>query len=188
MYRMLRMLLLIALLGVVMVACAEKSPEEKVADMRARYTATVNEGGMMVKQVPLIDETMEEGMEGMEEVTAGEEAAGDEGEAMEGEEAMEEVPVRTEVTLDILVRNENRENLDQLTLDITQRDGAGNTKETYRVTIDASDIGPGPGTQVAQVLEDVDYEEGDAFAVEVRHPVPPEQRGEYPEFSAAAAP
>ena len=92
-------------------------------------------------------------------------------------------PLRQEVLLDVLVRHDASERLSGITLEIGILDPAGNVKEALRRYIDTSALGRGPGTQFEIILEDVDYIDGDQFTVEVRHPVPIEERGEYQEFS-----
>jgi len=177
-------LLVVAL--VMVVGCAEKSPEERVADLRSGYTAELN--SFVVESVPLEPDLSADQVEGEAAgeaaAEAGEGAA--EGEGEEGEEGMEEpVPTQQDVLLDILIQNRSLEQLDGLTLDVTQADGAGNEKAHYRIWVDTSSVIKGRGHQILHRIEDIDYQEGDGFHVEVRHPVPPEERSEYREFSEA---
>lgn len=167
-------------------ACEQPTPEERVAAMRAEYEAQLN--SFNVREVPVVVEadTMEEAGEEGEAADATEEqpAEGEEGE--EGaEELMEPVPVRQDVMLDIVLRKlSGTERMEGITLDVYQM-AAGdeeNEKASYRIWVDVSRLNPGSRQAVTHVLEDVDYEEGDGFAVEVRQPVPPEIRGEYKEF------
>lgn len=171
-------------------ACGpELSPEEEIADNRSHYSAEIN--GIAVQSTPMepaVGETGEgEQAEGAGEAAPAEEAEGETAGAeasdpMEGEQAASP-EVRQDVILDILVSKEGRgESLDHLTVDIEQVDENKNVKETWRAYLDVSDVHRGPGTQITHRLEDVDYEEGDGFFAEVRHPVPPEERTEYREL------
>ncbi|HSL84798.1 MAG TPA: hypothetical protein VLF66_18635 [Thermoanaerobaculia bacterium] len=154
-------------------ACASEpeDPAERVSEIRSRYSARLN--GFVVHQVP---ETPAEPP--VEEPAEGAEA--------EAAEAPPEVPVSQAVTLDVLVSLEGRESLPGLTLDVTQVDAQEEGKASWKVYLDVADVHRGPGTQIAYRLEDVDYEEGDGFHVEVRHPVPAAERGEYREFQEYA--
>lgn len=177
-------LLLVAL--VMVSACESKSPEEHTADLRSRYTAQLN--SFVVESVPLEPDLSQDMVEGeVAGETAGEAAepvAEEEGE--EGEEGMEEelVPTRQDVLLDILIQSRSLEPLAGLTLDVSQADSAGAEKAHYRIWVDTSSVVKGRGHQILHRIEDIDYEEGDGFHVEVRHPVAPEERSEYREFSA----
>lgn len=170
-----------ALLG--LSACKQLTPEEKVAKMRAEYEAELN--SFNVREVPLTEPAVDE--EAAEEMAA---EAPDES-AMEeaGEEAMEAMPVRQDVMLDIVVRKEgSTDRMDGITLDVYQMDGTTQEeKADYRIWVDVSGLNPGSRKAVTYVLEDVDFADGDGFAVEVRKPVPPEVRGEYKEFDMATS-
>lgn len=175
-------------------ACAQPSPEERVAELRSNYEATLQ--NFVVREEPLVDEApLAEGEEAAAEEPA-DEAAG----AEDGEEIVEEVPVRQDVMLDILVRHSNNENLPGLTVEVAQLgEGAAEQmtweeiqssperKATWRIYLDTSAIGRGQGNSVVYTLEDVDgVEPGDRFVVTVRDSVPPEERGEYRELSEAS--
>jgi len=140
-------------------ACAPDSPEDRIAALRSRYTASLN--SFAVEQTPL------------------EPAA----EAPADTPLLDPIPTRDDVMLDVLVQRRSDEPLPGLTLDVTQVDGERREKRHYRIWIDVSQITKGRGQSVSHRLPDVDFEEGDGFHVEVRHPVPPEERGEYREFS-----
>lgn len=161
---------------------APENSAERVDEIRSRYSADLN--GFAVHQVPVEgEETMPEGPDdGAVEEGA---EAGEEAEAAEA--AAEEVPVRQDVILDILLSRESREPLPGITVDIEHvgPEPERAVKESYRAYLDASGVHRGAGTQVVHRLEDVDYVEGDGFHVEVRHPVPPGERGEYQEFQEA---
>lgn len=185
MYRRINSLVLTAVaLLLVAVACGPPpSPEEQVSELRSRYTAELN--GFVIHQEPAAGEEMAgetaEG-EGAGDETAADEqmAEGEEAEGAEGGEAAG--TVRKDALLDILMSTESRETLPGITVDVTQVDADGNQKGSWRVYLDTADVQRGPGTQITHRLEDVDYVEGDGFHVEVRHPVPAEERGEYREF------
>lgn len=168
--------------------CAPESPEERVAELRSRYTAELN--SFVIEETPLVPEPMEGMEEGAGEEGAGEEetapeepAAGEEEMAEGEEEPLEPVPTRKDAVLDILIQNRAVEPLPGITLDIGLVNADKDTKETYRVWMDTSDLQKGRGQTYFHTLLDVPYEEGDAFYVEVRHPVPPAERGEYREFT-----
>jgi hypothetical protein len=167
---------LFAGLAVALAGCAAKSPEERVAELRGKYDAALN--GFVVKSRPAAAEPVAAG----EAATAGEETAA--GGADDGM-AIEELPVTSEVMLDIVVRSQSNEVLPGLTLDVSQVDGQKREKGHWRIWVNTSKILRGPGTQVTHVLPGVDYEEGDGFHVEVRRAVPAEERAEYREFAGA---
>lgn len=156
-------------------------PAERVAEARTGYSARLN--SYAVDQVPLEGGELPtgpapEGGEGIGDQAAPEGAVGEDA----ATERMVEVPLRQDVILDILVSRQGHEELPGVTVDVTQADPEGNDKAAWKVYLDTSDLSRGPGTQMVHRLEDVDYEEGDGFFVEVRHPVPAAERGEYREF------
>lgn len=157
-------------------ACASEpeDPAERVSETRSGYSAKLN--GFVVHQVPQPEE------EAPVEEAEGPVEPGAEGEGEGDEETAEEVPLRQDVILDILVSRDSRESLPGLTVDVTQADAQENEKARWKVYLDVSDVMRGPGTQISYRLEDVEVEEEDYFHVEVRHPVPPGERGEYREF------
>lgn len=161
-------------------ACASEpeDPAERVSEIRSRYSAQLN--GFVVHQVP--EAPAEPPMEAPGEAAApvaDDEAGGPE---VEGAEVLAAVPVSQAVTLDVLVSRDGREALSGLTLDVTQADAEDREKASWKIYLDVADVERGSGTQIAYRLEDVEYEEGDGFHVEVRHPVPAAERGEYREF------
>ncbi len=189
-----------ALLGA---ACAQPTPEERVAGLRSHYEATLQ--NFVIRETPLVDplvDPLADPLADAEPALEGEEPAAEEapaeGEAAAlGEELIEEVPVRQDVVLDILVRHDNHENLPGLTVEVAQLgEGASEelsweeiqsgAKATWRVYVETSAIGRGQGNSVLHKLEDVDVAPGDRFVVTVRDPVPPEDRGDYREFSEAS--
>ena len=88
------------------------------------------------------------------------------------------------ILVDVLVSTTAREKLDGITIDVSQCDSQGNEKELRRLWIDTSNIERGSGAQVTLRLEDLDYVEGDGFHVQVRSPIPVQDRAEYQEFSS----
>ncbi len=93
-------------------------------------------------------------------------------------------PAMTTVLLDFLIHNEGSETLDGVTVDLTIADPDGNEKERHLLWVDTTGLTKGSQRQVAHELTDVAYVEGDGFHVEVRHPIPMEERGDYAEFDA----
>lgn len=180
-----------AALTAVLGSCAQRSPEERVAELRSSYEATLQ--NFVIRETPLVDEAP--AFEGEE--AAAEQAPAETEEAALGGELIEEVPVRQDVVLDILVRHGNRENLPGLTVEVAQLgEGASeemsweeiesSSKATWRVYLDTAAIGRGHGNSVIHKLEDIDVAPGDRFVVTVRDPVPPADRGDYREFSEAS--
>ncbi len=169
-----RIAALVALAALVAIGCALKSPEEKVAQLRSYYTA--RPVGFFVKAQPIeAPPGNEEGADGVE--------AGD----ADGEEIMEAepVPIRQTVHLDILLQHDSPEKLPGVTLDLIMVDASQAEKHRWLVWVDTAKLPKATGTQFTHLIEDIDYEEGDAFSVEVRHPIPPEERGDYREFAVA---
>lgn len=182
---------LAAAAAVVFAACAAQSPEERVAELRAGYTAELN--SFQVRETPIAPPPAAAPAP-VEEAAAAPPAAGpvvdDEGAAAGDETAAAEPPppvVRQDVLLDILIHHRGDETLPGLTLDVTQADAQQQEKASYRIWVDTSGIPAGSRGAVAHRLEDVDVAPGDGFHVEVRQAIPPEQRGEYRELDEAAA-
>lgn len=169
---------------VTITACEAPTPEERVADLRSEYSAELN--SFTVEETPLGDDVEDAEMaeEAAEEAMDEADVMADE--EMVEEEVVEEVLTRQDVLLDIVVRKTgSTEQLPGLTLDVYQVDADQADKATFRIYVDTSRLNKGGRKAVTHVLEDVDYEEGDGFAVEVRHPVPPELYPEYQEFEEA---
>ena len=162
---------LIVLTILLLSGCSEGDPQERVAKLRARYFAKPT--GLVVRQQPIPEPVIE----------ADPASADPETDTVILDDP---TPVRKDILLDVLVRHDAPEQLPGVTLDIGILDPAGNVKETFRRYIDTSALGKGPGSQFELIFEDVDYVEGDQFTVEIRHPVPVEQRSEYQEFSVSA--
>ncbi len=177
--------LLAALLVAALPGCASKSPEEKVADIRGTYSARVN--SFIVEEEPVEPEPAIEGAEGEAAAATAPAAAGAaEGEDLGEFDQLEPIEVRRKVVLDILIQHRSSERLDGVTVDITQVDATQAQKGSWRVWFDTSAVPEATPTPYEHELIDIDYVEGDGFHAEVRHPVPPAERGEYREFSSAS--
>lgn len=198
----------LGVLGLLLLAgCQSETFEERVTRLRQGYT--ISSSSFVVKQTPppvapgvAEGDAATEGepaAEGEAAAPAGEGMAAEEGapeaaaaaapagEAAEGEDGIlveDLIPVKQDVLLDLVVRNDNvRGSLPGLTLDVTQVDAAGNEKAHWRAWIDTSGIERGPGEQLTHELEDVEFAEGDTFQVEVRGSIPPEERADYRELT-----
>jgi len=177
------------------VACKQLTPAERISKLRSEYSAELN--SFNITETPMADALGEggEGMEGegmMGEETEGETMGGEMDEGMgegmgEGMDAMD-VPTRKDVVLDIVLRKQGgTDTLPGITVDIFQVAADETDKATYRVYVDTSRLNPGSRKAVSHVLKDVDYAEGDGFAVEVRPTVPPELYPEYREYAELEA-
>lgn len=183
------LLTLAALLSLGTLGCRQLTPEEKVASLRSQYTA---EALSFVVVEPEETVVAEDELPGAEEAVEGEEVleeveveAAEETDIGEIDEPGEPVPGPVTVLVDVLVSTTATDKLDGLTLDVFHADAQQDVKENRRVWIDTSGVVRGPGTQFTLELEDVDYEEGDGFSVEVRSPIPEAERSEYREFQEA---
>ena len=154
-------------------ACSRLTPEQKVAMLRSYYEARLS--SFLVQEKTVAMDAASAGTTGEDEASA----AGAEPLAV-----VPPVPARPAVLLDIELRWDGRERLPGITLDISQAAAGGGEKATWRLWVDTSQLERGPGLQLTHVLEDVDYQDGDGFAVEVRHPIPVEELGQYREFAA----
>ena len=150
-----------------------------MAELRSFYSARLN--GFILNETPMIPEMPE-----LADVDVTEDVA--EGEAVEEEviEPMPEIEVAQAVQLDILIQHRSEERLPGITLDISMVDSNQVEKGHWRVWFDTSEVTKATVTQFTHILEDVGYEEGDGFFLEVRHPVPVEERSEYREFSTSS--
>ena len=160
-------LALIAAIALLALACGGGGG---VAESRAGFIAQIQSFAV---QGPAADEAM-----ASDEAGAGEEA--DEG--AEAEADMPAEPALANVMLDILVHNEGAGTLDGITVDLTIADPDGMEKERRLLWIETAGLIKGSQSQVVHELHDVAYTEGDGFHVEVRHPIPMEERGDYREF------
>jgi hypothetical protein len=88
-----------------------------------------------------------------------------------------------QILLDLLIQHDDAgEPLPGITLDVSMADSSGNEKAHRRIWVDTTRVGPG-GAQTSIQFDDLPYQPGDGFFVEVRSPVPAAERGEYKEFS-----
>jgi len=170
----------ILLIWVAAAGCALKSPEEKIAAVREQYSARLN--GFILEEEPLLAEVPE--LEAVE-ILGDEEIDGVATGEVSEDPTEAEVEVMQKVRLDILIQHRSKEKLPGITLDISMVDSAETEKGHWRVWFDTSNVTEATVTQFTHILEDVGYEEGDGFFVEVRKPVPEAERGEYREFSQA---
>ena len=155
------------LLALAMVACGpSRTPEEEVALARSQYGAELT--SWTVDQEPAAP--VEPDAEGEEAETVA-----------PGTGAVE---IKTEVLLDILLSTKGTDLLPGVTVDLTQVDSTETEKSRRTLWVDTSRVRRGSGAQITHVLSDVDYEPGDMFHVEVRSPIPPEERSGYREFDA----
>lgn len=154
-------------------ACAG---EGGVAEARAGYIAEMG-GGVGSFRV-LAPAVAEEATEGEVDTVADADAEAADEAAAPAEPAM------STVLLDFLIHNEGSGTLDGVTVDLTIADADGNEKERHLLWVDTTGLTKGSQRQVAHELTDVAYVEGDGFHVEVRHPIPMEERGDYREFDA----
>ena len=145
-----------------------------VAEARTGYIAEMGGGvGSFRVLAPAVAEEAAEEEGDAEAATE----AGAEGEALAG-------PALVTVLLDFLIHNEGSGTLDGITVDLTIADPDGNEKERRLLWVETAGLTKGSQRQVAHELTDVAYTDGDGFHVEVRHPIPMEERGEYREFDA----
>ena len=202
----------VALVGLLLpaaLACGPKlTPEEEIELVRSQYTAELK--SLTVKQDPFAaagGEPMGEpeagamaaDAEGAAQAASQMEAAPAEaapegaadGAGAEGDAETPGVmdatmaaapPVRSDVILDILLSTTSQEYLPGVTLDLEHVDADRRVKERRTLWVDTSSLVRGSGIQVSHVLENVDWEDGDGFFVEVRTPIPAEERADYREF------
>ena len=143
------------------------SPEEKIELLRSQYSAELT--SITVKQDPEEDAGAAEGVA--------------DGEIDVADLDLDQPPVRTDVVLDVLVSTNSQEYLPGITIDVQHVDSDKKEKDFVRLWVDTSALLRGGGAQVTHVLEDIDYQPGDGFWVEVKSPVAAEERADYREFS-----
>lgn len=102
----------------------------------------------------------------------------------EAEGEMPAEPAMVDVLLDILVHNEGSGTLDGVTVDLTIADPDGVEQEHRLIWVETAGLTKGSQSQVVYELSDVPYTKNHGFHVEVRHPIPMEERGDYREFDA----
>ena len=148
-----------------LVACGpELTPEEEIDLARSHFEVQLT--SWTVIQEPAAPDQSAEG-----EVSA--------------DSVAEPIEVVTEILLDILVSMDvDDPGLEGVTIDLTQVDSEMNEKARHTLWIEKPPTSRATGSQLARTLENVDYAPGDMFHVEVRVPVPADQRSEYREFDS----
>jgi hypothetical protein len=171
----------VAIYAVSLGACSSSTPLEQLEATRAEYKANLN--SFFVRETPLEVEPAPtvEGEGEADEPVAGSEDAADAAEG-EGEMAMAEPEVRLDAMLDVIVQHDSRNPLDGITLDITMVDANQQELASWRRWVDTAGLPKANQRPVSLVLEDVDYEEGYGFFVEIRAFVAESERGEYREY------
>jgi hypothetical protein len=161
--------------------CTQPSPEERVDRARSEYTVQLTSFAVddqpQLLPVAGADDGAELPPADGEEVAAGT--------PVEAAEEAVVVPTTTSVVLDILVTTEGDDRLPGLSVELEQVGADGAVKMERLLWLDVSQVVRGSGAQATHVVEDVDYEEGDGFAVSIRSPVPPGERAAYREFQNA---
>jgi predicted PhzF superfamily epimerase YddE/YHI9 len=160
--------------------CAQLSTEESVELRRSQYNVQLTSFAVddqpQVAPVEMTDTAQAELEAAATPPAVGEEETPAEPEAV--------VMTTTQAVLDILVTTEADEGLPGLTVELEQVGANGAVKMERQLWLDVSRVVRGSGAQITHVVEDVDYEEGDGFAVSIRSPVPPGERDVYREFAA----
>jgi hypothetical protein len=127
--------------------------------LRSQYTASLE--SLTVKQEPMVAGV----------------APGD------GGAAESSAPVvRTDAILDIVVSTDGEEQLPGLTIDIEHLDADRRAKDRCTFWVETAALARGQSAQVSHLLENVAWETGDAYSVEVRQRIPLEERSGYREF------
>lgn len=172
----------------VLLGCGKPTPLEQLEESRSLYKATLN--SMFVRETPLFEESpaselADDGLVAAEDEAAAAAAEAGEGDPAAGlEDAVEPIPVptRRDAVLDVIVQHDAYEPLNGLTLDITLVDDGRNEIGRWLRWVDTEGLPKANQRPYSIVLEDVAYEEGYGFHVEVRHPVPVAERGDYREY------
>lgn len=178
--------LLVAAAAAAAMGCAQPSPEQRVEALRAQYD-------VQLTSFAVHDQPQAAPLEGdLAAAQPGEEAAPAEAAAPAAPDdaaaaVPEAVPTVTQLVLDILVTTEADEGLPGLTVELEQVGQDGKVKMQRALWLDVSQVRRGSGAQITHVVEDVEYQEGDAFAVSIRSPVPPAERAAYSEFGGAVS-
>lgn len=180
--RSFRLLGIVAAVLVLVAGCTKQSPEERIAAVRSYYGAELN--GFLVTETPLDAAVVppageEEGVE----APSTEPGGGSEASEME---PAPPPPLRTVILLDLLVHHSSTERLPGITVDVSMVDSQRVEKGHWQIWVETADLAKATHKQVSEEVEVDDYEEGDGFFAEVRHPIPPAERSEYREFSMGA--
>lgn len=163
-------------------ACASQTPLEQLEESRSLYKATLN--SFFVRETPPVEESPAAEVAAEGETAEG--AAPMEADAAADMEASGEeaapIPVRLDAVLDVIVQHDAYEPIKGITLDITMVDGSQNQVEHWLRWVDTEGLPKANQRPYSIVLEDVPYQEGYGFNVEVRRPVPVAERGDYREY------
>ena len=173
----------LALGAILLVAgCAQKSPQEIVAETRTEYF--LEPTGMLVQE-PAAES--EEGLaDEAAETEQGDEPAEDAAEEGEAEAEEPEGPRTVNVLFDVVVRFDGRKSLPGITVDVVHSDPFEKEKARYQQWIETPGMARGDARQLSFEKEISDYETGDQLAIEFTPFIPPEKRGDYREFAEAA--
>ena len=151
---------LLAMLGVL--GCGPRlTREERVQLLRSQYSVSLE--SLTVKQEPLLDGGAAGSERGVQEATS--------------------PVVRADAILDILVSSAAEERLPGLTLDIEHLDAERRSKDRCTFWVETAALSQGESAHVRHTLENVAWETGDAYTVEVRKSIPSGERSGYREFS-----
>ncbi len=181
-------IVLLALALLLATGCDSGTPEEKVAKVRAQYKVELN--SWSAQDPPQAEPPMEEAAEAVAEAAEAAGAAETAEAAAEAEEgAMDEEemsgPQPNNVLFDLVVYFRGRKALKGITVDVTHADASQQEKAVYQQWIDTTGMFNGDTRQVDFMLEGMEVEDGDAFAVTLASGVPADL-GNYPEFSEPA--
>jgi len=137
------------------------TPEQEIELLRSHYQVRLR--SLVVKQDPVIA------------ARGGSDGSG---------AALAAPVVRSDAILDLLVSTTDPGGLPGLTVDVEQLDAQRRPKDHRRLWVDTSALAGAEAAPVTQVLENVDWDTGDAFTVQVRSPIPAAERTGYQEFEA----
>jgi hypothetical protein len=184
-----------------LVGCQAKSPEEQVAEKRAKHSVDLNGWYPKVENAAM-DAAMDAEATGdmaADDMAgeaggdmAGADMAGDDmaghdmtGDEMAGEEMMTGPQPHT-IVFDLLVHYDGRgDSLPGITVDVTQAGADGQEKGSWLQFLDTPGIAKGSSKQIAFEIPGVLFEEGDVFAVTLNQNVAAADRSKYREFSTA---
>lgn len=91
---------------------------------------------------------------------------------------------KPQIVLDVLVAGGSKPPLAGLTVDVSMAGADGKEKAHRRAWVETGTVGVS-GEQKTVVFDDLDYQPGDGFWVEIRSPIPAAERGDYRELGAA---
>jgi FtsP/CotA-like multicopper oxidase with cupredoxin domain len=95
---------------------------------------------------------------------------------------------RPGLVIDMLVLDQGREGLKELTLVARLMSADGKERVAKPFTIDVSRLIPGVTSQVSAVVPDVELKSGETVTVELENEPPPAARSSYPEYRAVSSP